>query len=298
MRYVIRHETALSFPKPVREHQCELRLVPREDEHQRVQRAALEVRPECKPGGYVDCFGNRVTTTSLVTPHDSLVVRLEAEVETLLANPFAFAALPPAREGEWIASAVRSDPRLLDFLLHRSPAVPELDTLPETIQGLPVKNVSAGVVEAMQELMTWAADTFRYEPGATGVHAPLSDFAEKSAGVCQDFAHLLVTVARHLGVPARYVMGYLDPGYAEREDGEDDPVPPSEPATHAWAEVLVPGAGWRGFDATHRLVVNDTYVAVAVGRDSRDAAPMRGSFKGEESGESPRVQLHVSRASQ
>ena len=102
-----------------------------------------------------------------------------------------------------------------------------------------------------------------------------------------------MAAARDLGIPARYVVGYLDPGYAGEEGAE-----PTEAATHAWAEVLVPGAGWRGFDATHRLVVNDTYVAVAVGRDSRDAAPMRGSFKGEESGESPRVHVHVARSGQ
>jgi transglutaminase-like putative cysteine protease len=310
VRYVIWHETLLSFPKPVREHQCELRLVPRSDEGQRVVAAEIKVVPEAHLGGYLDCFGNRVSTMSLVTPHDTLSVVLDAEVETRLANPFDYAPVTPAQEAEWIASELRRDPRLWDFSVHRSDSVPELADL-EKKPGFPAHDARAGIVASMQAIMEWAADTFQYEAGATVVHAPLAEFFEKGAGVCQDFAHLLVAVARSSGIPARYAMGYLDPGYAERDDEDDaehdDHEHESEQehevavegdpagATHAWAEVLVPGAGWRGFDPIQRLMVNDTYVTVAVGRDSRDAAPLRGSFKGDAGGESPRVRLRVSR---
>ncbi len=294
MRYVIWHETLLSFPKPVREHQCELRLEPRSDEGQRVVAAEIKVAPEAHLGGYRDCFGNRVSTMSLVTPHDTLSVVLDAEVETRLANPFDYVPVTPAQEAEWIASELRRDPRLWDFSVHRSNSVPELAGL-EKKPGFPAHDARAGVVASMQAIMEWAADTFRYEAGATVVHSPLAEFFEKGAGVCQDFAHLLVAVARSAGIPARYAMGYLDPGYAERDD--EDGAVEGDPAgaTHAWAEVLVPGAGWRGFDPIQRLMVNDTYVTVAVGRDSRDAAPLRGSFKGDAGGESPRVRLRVSR---
>jgi transglutaminase-like putative cysteine protease len=103
------------------------------------------------------------------------------------------------------------------------------------------------------------------------------------AGVCQDFAHLFITVARHWGIPARYVMGYLDPG---KTDGKQ-----AAPATHAWAEALVPGGGWIGFDATHNLLANDAYVPVAIGRDYLDAAPQRGSYKGDDPGQPPQVQI-------
>jgi len=85
-------------------------------------------------------------------------------------------------------------------------------------------------------------------------------------------------------VPARYVVGYLDPGYAAGAQ-----------ATHAWTDVLVPGAGWRGFDPVHGLIANDTYVVVAVGRDYRDAAPQRGTFKGASPGAAPEVHLQVVR---
>lgn len=300
MRYVIQHETTLAFPKPVREHQCELRLVPREDERQWVLRAVIESDPASPVGGYLDCFGNRVSTLSLVTPHDSLTVTLVAEVETLLANPFGFARVPAAQEEAWIAAELRRDPRLFDFVLHRSERVPTLEGL-ESQPSPPARPPHGSVIEAIQLAMEWAGESFRYEPGSSGVHAPLANLFEKRAGVCQDFAHLLVATARGWGIPARYAMGYLDPGYAEGEDGPvDETTIESDPtgATHAWAEVLVPGAGWRGFDATQNLIVNDTYVTVAVGRDSRDAAPLRGSFKGDDGGESPRVRLRVARQQQ
>jgi len=297
VRYLIQHETVLSFPKPVREHQCELRLVPRADESQRVIAVKIEVRPEAHLGGYLDCFGNRVSTLSLVTPHDSLAVSLTAEVETRLANPFSFAAIAAAEEPAWIEAELRREPRLLDFVVHRSERVPEIGGI-EKKPALPPRGTRRSVVESMQEAMAWAADTFRYAPGATVVHEPLAEFLEKRAGVCQDFAHLLVAVARSWGIPARYAMGYLDPGYDEDDELEERAERFAGGATHAWAEVLVPGAGWRGFDATHRLVVNDTFVTVAVGRDSRDAAPLRGSFKGDESGEEPRVRLRIARQQQ
>ena len=119
-----------------------------------------------------------------------------------------------------------------------------------------------------------------YRSGSTEVHGALTAAVRQGSGVCQDFAHLFITVARSWGIPARYVMGYLDPGISKA--GETL-------ATHAWAEALVPGAGWIGFDATHNLLANDHYVAVAVGRDSYDAAPQRGSFKGDYAGEQPSV---------
>ena len=145
------------------------------------------------------------------------------------------------------------------------------------------------LLECVLEAMAWAKDRFRYEPGATTVHAPLAEFVARRAGVCQDFAHLLVALVRSWGLPARYVAGYVDPG-ANPEAGVE--------TTHAWAEVLVPGAGWRGFDATHGLVVNELYVPVAVGRDSRDAAPVRGTFKGDAHDQSPEVLLRVARQEQ
>jgi transglutaminase-like putative cysteine protease len=287
VRYLIEHRTSLGFPTPVREHHCELRLAPCGGEALRVHACAIEVSPAAELREHLDCFGNRVHRFSLMAPHASLEAHLVTEVETLLENPFDYEPLPAAAEERWTGRRLREEPRLHDYLLHRSAAVPPLAEL----AGLepPAREPGAPLVASLQASMAWARARFAYEPGATEVHAALADFVAGGGGVCQDFAHLLVALARGWGFPARYVAGYVDPGPGG--DGR-------EQTTHAWAEVLVPGAGWRGFDATHELVANDRYVPVAVGRDSRDAAPVRGTFKGDAQEQPPRVALRVSRQDQ
>jgi len=290
MRLLIEHETRLSFPLPVREHQCDLRLAPRDDEAQRRLSCTIEVEPATELRSHVDCFGNQVHRFSLLAPHDRLVARVRSEVETSLVNPFSYAPLAPASERGWLGDRLREEPRLLDFVLHRSEAVPDLG--PE-LGGLTVPDYGPErpLFDNVQAAMHWAAQSFRWEPGTTAVHAALAAFAEQRAGVCQDFAHLLIALVRSWGFAARYVMGYVE-GNTVPEEAQQ------EQATHAWAEVLIPGAGWRGFDATSGLVANDCYVPVAVGRDSRDAAPVRGTFKGDEGSASPQVSVRVQRAEQ
>lgn len=283
---MIDHETDLRFPEPVSEHQLELRLAPREDRFQRVERCAITLEPAVALREHVDSFGNRVHRASLPQAHDRVVVRLHAEVVTLRDNPFAWSPLPPADERTALARATRETPRLLEWVVHRSPSVPELSGLASSM-AFPAPDPLRTIVENLQAAMAWMSAHFAYAPGTTETHAALRDFLEQRAGVCQDFAHLLVAVARGWGLPARYVSGYIEP---EAETGPQ--------ATHAWAEVLVPNAGWLGFDATHGLVVNDRYVAVAVGRDSREAAPVRGAFKGGHPGDPPVVRLQVTAAEQ
>ena len=286
MRYVIEHETSLTFPSPVREHQCELRLTPRQDAMQRVGVVQIDVDPPAELFTYVDSFGNRVYHFSLIAPHDRLVTRVHAEVETLLENPFDYPALPPSQEHTWFMETLRTQPSSWSFVLHRSLLTPDLTHLQHGLE-LPRYDAQQPLLHSVQAAMDWIATTLTYQVGVTDVHTPLEAVLAARAGVCQDFAHLLIALVRGWGFPARYVMGYLDPGYVESPDIKS--------TTHAWAEVLIPGAGWRGFDATLQLVTDETYVAVAVGRDDQDAAPQRGSFKGEEGGEPPQVNLQIMR---
>jgi transglutaminase-like putative cysteine protease len=291
MRYLIEHETSLSFPKPVREHQFELRLAPREDAGLRRISCDLTVEPAAPLRTHLDCFGNLVHRVTLLAPHESLCARVVAEVETALANPFDYAPIPVANERRWLDQQLRDDPSLLDFVLHRSDAVPDVDEALAAL-GPPAYDADRALVQNGLALMAWAGATFRYVPGSTEVHGALAGFVEQKAGVCQDFAHLVVAVVRSWGFAARYVMGYADPGSVAPADAA------AGQATHAWAELLVPGAGWRGFDATAGLVANDTYVPVAVGRDSRDTPPLRGTFKGDDGGLPPRVAVRVERIEQ
>lgn len=290
MRYVIEHETRLTFAQPVREHQCELRLAPSDSSTQRVRAATIEVEPAAELDRYIDYFGNLVHHFDIAAPHGLLVTRLHADVETVLSNPFDFPLLPPLRERDWIADTLKAQPRLWDYVLSSSPMTPDLTRVQLPDLEVPAHAPAGNLMDSVIAATEWIADTLAYEPGVTRAHAPLADVWKARAGVCQDFAHLLIAIVRSWGVPARYVMGYQDPECAEDEVATAAP--------HAWAEVLIPGAGWRGFDPTARLVANDGYVVVAVGRDSLDAAPQRGSFKGEESEDEPEVTLRIVRQQQ
>lgn len=285
MRYLITHETTLTFPMPVREHHCELRLVPLSDHRQHCLDSKIEIEPAASLRRYVDGFGNTVHHFAVIPPHDSLKTRIKIDVETLVSNPFNFVPVPPARENEWIGETLRAHPPLWDFVLHRSVFTPDLSRMPHDLSA-PKWTPGTPLVETAQNAMEWVAETLEYVPGSSDTDTPLEKVLQQKSGVCQDFAHLMLAVVRGWGVPARYVMGYVDPGY--REDEEAEPQ-----ATHAWVEVLIPGGGWLGFDAVHQLVANDTYVPVAVGRDYRNAAPQRGTFQGPESKEIPTVMLQV-----
>ena len=281
MNYKIEHETRLEYPSTVREHHVELRLAPRSDAHQQIVSCKIETEPAAELSTYTDYFGNRVDYFCVIAPHSRLVTRLHTEVKTMKANPFSFEPISPGEELQWLQQTLRAKPSLHDYILHRSAVTPSTEKLAEAISSvLPSWQRDSPVMDSMMDLMAWISTVLEYRSGSTEVHGSLTTAVQQKSGVCQDFAHLFITVARSWGVPARYVMGYLDPGIGTF--GE-------KLATHAWAEALVPGAGWTGFDATHNLLANDHYVAVAVGRDSYDAAPQRGSFKGETAGELPTV---------
>jgi transglutaminase-like putative cysteine protease len=254
------------------EHHVEVRLTPQHNAHQHVITAEVAIDPACEPHSYHDCFGNRVHYCSLIAPHDQLAVRGHAVVDTALDNPFDYPVVPPARERQWVAESLRAQPRLWDYVLHRSAQTPDLTTL--TVPGLvvPAHQPEQPLLNAVMAALEWIGETIAHTPGFPPALTKLEEALGRRTGTCQDLAHLLISTVRAWGFPARYVMGYQDP-----ENGADD-----EPVhdLHAWAEVLVPGAGWRGFDPTTQLVANQTYVAVAVGRDAGDALPIKTVFKG------------------
>ena len=115
--------------------------------------------------------------------------------------------------------------------------------------------------------------SFTYSPGSTSVISPIDHILETGRGVCQDYAHVIIAIARSWGIPTRYVSGYLHVSGAQGEQ-----VP--ETATHAWAECRLPGLGWIGFDPTNRTLADQRHVRVAVGRDYQDVTPTRGVFRG------------------
>jgi transglutaminase-like putative cysteine protease len=285
VRYVIDQDTALVFPHPVREHHCELRLMPGDGPMQRIHAAHLETDPVATLGSHIDYFGNTVHHCDLAAPHAQLITRLHVEVETLLSNPFDYRVLSPPSERAWLADTLKAQPRLWDYLLHRSARTPELTQLTGEKREWPRYDPERTLLESVHLAREWIADTLAYEPGEP--RATLDEVLAAGAGSATDFAHLFIALVRSWRCAARYVRGYIDPA---NFDEDDDAIAP-----HAWAEVLIPGAGWRGFDPPTRLVVNDTYVTVAVGRDSVDAPLQRSTFKGEDQPVVPQVSMRMSR---
>lgn len=282
MFFHIKYHSLLSFDSPISEQQVELRLIPRCDEHQKLISSSFHLQSEVSLLAHHDAFGNEVRSFNLIPAHSKLEIFFEAEVENDLENPFNTFMLNPNEERNAIAQLLKEQPRNWDFILPFEAHIPDL-TLYLTSTSWPTYDPEKNILYSIQKAMDWMKKEFRYESGATLVHGSLEDFLKKRSGVCQDFAHLLIALVRHWGFPARYVMGYQ---YLQDSN--------ALPATHAWTEVYVPGSGWQGFDPTHALLANHHLIPVAVGRNSRDAAPERGSFKGDAGSSSPQLDLIVS----
>jgi transglutaminase-like putative cysteine protease len=292
VRYRIERFGRTRFSAPVREHHFELRIAPWDDAGQRLTALELTVVPPAVAGVHRDCFGNQVHRGSLMSAHAEVAVRMVAEVETLLINPFDYQPVTPTRELEWVAGSLREAPRLLDFLLCRSAKVPDLTPLAREGMTPPSYVPSQPVLAQLKEAMVWVQETFEFDPEGVVARPRLADLFEEGVGNSRDLAHLFAALGRSWGLPARYVRGYLDPAYFEPDD--EDEVPRQLPQiSHAWAEVLVPGAGWRGFDAARGLLADQTYIRVAVGRDSDDVPTQRNTFKGEAQADETEDKLDV-----
>src|SRR6202007_2383644 len=133
-------------------------------------------------------------------------------------------------------------------------------------------------LELLLELNTKLYDLFDYAPNITRVDSPIDDALRARRGVCQDFAHIMIALVRGLGIPCRYVSGYI---YQHKQDH----VRSGANATHAWVEALLPHLGWVGFDPTNCLVAGDRHIRTAIGRDYADVPPTKGVFRGQAASE-------------
>jgi len=257
MRLEILHSTRYRYSGPIAETVMEVRLQPMDGNGQRCLEFSLELSHGVKPRHYVDGFGNRVHYFNLVRPHSGMSVVSRSTVETGLA-------LDPEPGEELVR----------DFLRFRSP-VKEVEGIRELARRHTIADPDSPpeVEHALDELTLSISREFTYDRTVTNVYSSVDEVLSLRAGVCQDFAHLFIAAARAMGVPARYVSGYIHTA------GDK-----AAAASHAWAEAWIPGRGWRGFDATHPIRTTPHHVRLAVGRDYTDAAPTRGVYVGSATG--------------
>jgi transglutaminase-like putative cysteine protease len=253
-RFEIEHTTRFAYTGPITETMMELRLMPLDGRGQRLLEFALQISPRVKAATYRDGYGNLVHYFNLLRAHQKLRVTSRSLVEM---------------DGDHGSS---DDHLVWDFLRFRDPVTDEPGVRALAARHAPNDSASGPAVERALESLTVAISRdFTYDPAVTNVYTSVGEVLELRAGVCQDFAHLFIAAARAMGVPARYVSGYIHvPGAGGVMEG----------ASHAWAEAWVPGTGWLGFDATHPVRAGENHVRVAVGRDYRDAAPTRGVYVG------------------
>jgi transglutaminase-like putative cysteine protease len=265
----IRHRTHFAYDEPAYESHNEVRLAPQDCPGQRCRSFVLETTPAAATLEYLDSFGNRVHALSVYPPHEAFDIVATSVVER---------DEPTAERGRDLSFSEflgEDDARLQDQheFLTTSHYVPFSERLRRFFwRAHP--SPSEGVAEYTGRLVALVCDQFEYEPGRTDVHSSVDDILDVGGGVCQDFAHLTIGLLRLAGVPARYVSGYLAPSEANGADRAG-----REQATHAWIEALLPGAGWVGFDPTHRGRTGLRHVRIGVGRDYADVPPLRGVFR-------------------
>jgi transglutaminase-like putative cysteine protease len=272
-RYHLVHTTELLYDAPVSESYNEVRLRPMEDDRQSCISFRLVTSPASRGLSYRDGMGNWVHHFNVLTGHRHL--RVEAE-SVVLAHE-----VPPAPAEMSLQEFDSLEPDWaedhIDFMTPTDyvPLLPDLRRLTFEAE-LRSGGSLAGFAQAASDLVH---SRFRYVKGATHVHSSIRDSLISGAGVCQDFAHLLLAMMRLRGLPARYVSGYLVPQRAAGPEAKLEEVIGGQ-ASHAWVEAYLPGTGWTSFDPTLGKPVGLRHVRIAYGRDYGDAAPMRGVYKG------------------
>jgi transglutaminase-like putative cysteine protease len=270
MYYSIRHVTRFRYGASVYESVMETRMQPRSESTQRCYSFNLAVQPRARVYFYRDSLANTVHYFDIPEIHRELAITAEALVDL---DPVPI----PDRldEADWklldpdLMPADTFDMLLPSHFARPSPALEEL----AASMGAERRGDPLSLLKELNQAMYGA---FEYKPKATRVDSPIEDALISHQGVCQDFAHIFITILRGMRIPARYVSGYLYHGSEDRDRSSDG-------ATHAWVEAWLPGPGWVGFDPTNNLLASGRHIRTAIGRDYADVPPTRGVFKGEAS---------------
>ena len=270
MRFRIKHITRYIYEQPVSHSHNEVRLAPLDGPGQRRVAFQLEIIPAATITEYRDSFGNFAHSIAIDPPHRELVISSNSIVDR-----FALPTVPASRItiSEYLHS---DDARTREFgdFLNPSRYIPFSDRLRSFFWSVrPV--LTEDVTGYVERMIAYVHEQFTYDRATTHVHSTVEDILTSGGGVCQDFAHLSIGLLRLAGVPARYVSGYLAPGPRNNPNS-----PPPELASHAWIEAMLPGAGWTGFDPTHRMRTTIRHIRVAIGRDYNDLPPVSGVYHG------------------
>ena len=264
-QFSIHHVTKYTYEVPVRDSANQIMLFPVKDEFQSVLKQNLSITGDPVVDIYKDYYGNDVGSFTYAESHQELVIDSRIEVVTVSRT------LPEDnqdKEAQWNQlQSLRYQAPYIDFLKQEPfAAVDEIRQVTHLEQVLEVSPFGAA-----QKLNEYVYEQFQYIKGVTNIETTCDEIWKLKAGVCQDFAHILLAMLRTINIPARYVSGYICPNRNGMR---------GEGATHAWVEAYIPGYGWLGLDPTNNCIVNDLHVRLAVGRNFSDCSPVKGTYKG------------------
>ena len=268
IRYRIEHDSHYHYKLPTSGSVMALCLQPRQNEQQRVCAFNIELTPSVPLSVEQDCFGNHHHYFSMHRQHTELRINVQIEVEvqpppplpaTIAANAWTELRGWQSSFDLWDftqASVLTKPSAALDKFIDATGIVADTDPL-----------------SSLHTLNNKLYECFQYLPGSTSVESSIEQILTTRQGVCQDYAHVMLAIARQWGIPARYVSGYLAVTGQRHEQA-------SSQATHAWVECLLPQLGWVGFDPTNCSQSDARHVRIAIGRDYRDVPPTRGTRQG------------------
>jgi transglutaminase-like putative cysteine protease len=263
--YRIKHITRYTYPSPVIDSANQVMLFPLEDALQEVKKHDLIITGQPPVEVFTDYFGNKIGIFSVILPHMELTI--ESIIEVIIHETQLPGDDKPATAQWENLNVIREQFPYMDFmLLEKFEMYQQISAIVTSL-----KNESITPFAIANQMSAFVYDNFEYKKGITSVETKVDEIWKLKAGVCQDFAHVLLVMLRIVGIPARYVSGYICPkGHELRGEG----------ATHAWVEAYIPFHDWIGLDPTNNCIASDRHVRLAIGRSFTDCTPVKGTYKG------------------
>ena len=265
----VRHLTRYTYDRPVQRSTHKLHVRPVMDRRQIVREYCLQISPAVQLIEYDDVFGNAAARFEMHEPYSELSITATSLVEIVDVDPFAFASVPirPQFPLVWMPwQRLMLQPYLQPVELPET----QLEEITDYAMGYVQRN-NSDLMETLFAINMGLHRELKYVPGSTTVDTTPYEVLTTRTGVCQDFANLFISMARLLGIPARYMCGYLYTGNRSSPNVGCD-------ASHAWVELYIPNVGWKGFDPTNGKLAHQDHIRVACGRHYLDTAPTAGTL--------------------
>jgi len=262
--YTIHHVTKYEYDRLIKESCNEIKIYPFISTEQEVIEHAVQITNHPEVFTFKDYFGNKTGVFNVLPKHNKLVIESKLTIRTIAPEKEVSTV-----ESNWkqLENEVSENFQLFDFSIQN--AIKNEEEIQQIIQAIDPSTKSIATI--IQAASNYVFTHFKYVKGITSVETTVDEILEVKAGVCQDFAHVLLQILRSLKIPCRYVSGYICPN----KNGLR-----GEGATHAWIEAFVPNYGWAGIDPTNDVWVTDNHIKLAVGKHFADCTPVKGTFKG------------------